>query len=270
MPPTRPTLAILLLLAVAVLAQPGEKPRISIPEPTRERPSENLSGFAITVVKYRTSLKNSDSFSQAIPELIAYFRQTTEIETPIHSNELFLHSERIFRSPLLYMTGNNAVLQIGEKEKENLGNYLKDGGLLYAEDIRQSGPDATLNGQSAGLAGTPFDRQFKALMRDPLVLGNQGKRWGKIPHNHPLYSSYFSFPDGPPIGGARNGNVFDLEMLQLRGRPAVIFSDLNISWYWGDPMADSRGRGLQFGCNLIVYAMTQRAVVGKPPTGRQR
>lgn len=267
MPPTRPILAISLLLAAAALAQPGEKPRISIPEPTRERPSENPGGFAITVVKLRTSLKNSDFFSQAIPELVAFFRQRIEVETPVSQNELYLHSERIFRSSLLYMTGNSATLQIGEKEKENLGNYLKEGGLLYAEDIRPSSPERGLDGQGAGMAGTPFDRQFKALMRDPLVLANRGKHWEKVPRTHPLYSSYFSFPDGPPLGGSRNGNVFDLEMLQLRGRPAVIFSDLNISWYWGDPLADSRERGLQFGCNLIVYAMAQRAAGGTPPTG---
>ena len=37
----------------------------------------------------------------------------------------------------------------------------------------------------------------------------------------------------------------------------VVFSDLNVSWYWGDPLADARERGLQFGVNLIVYALTQ-------------
>ena len=270
MPHTRPTLAVLLLLAVAALAQPGEKPRIAIPEPTRERPSENPSGFVITVVEYQLAEKSRDFFSQAMPELIAYFKQRTEIKAPIRSNKLPLHSQRITLSSLLYMTGNEAVLQISDTEKKNLGSFLRDGGLLYAEDIRQSGADATLAGQSAGVAGTPFDRQFKALMRDPLVLSSQGKRWEKIQPTHPLYHSYFDFPDGPPMGAAQNGNVLALEMLQLRGRPVVIFSDLNISWYWGDPMADSRERGLQFGCNLIVYAMAQRAVVGKPPAGRQR
>ena len=61
----------------------------------------------------------------------------------------------------------------------------------------------------------------------------------------------------PPMGGAPSGNVFDLEMLEVRGRVAVVFSDLNISWYWGDQNAEGRERGLQFGVNLIVYALTQ-------------
>ena len=46
-------------------------------------------------------------------------------------------------------------------------------------------------------------------------------------------------------------------MLELRGRVAAVFSDLNISWYWGDPAVDARERALQFGVNLMVFALTQ-------------
>ena len=49
-------------------------------------------------------------------------------------------------------------------------------------------------------------------------------------------------------------------MLQVRGRITVIFSDLNLSWYWGTPLADARERGMRFGSNLIVYAMTRQAM----------
>ena len=135
---------------------------------------------------------------------------------------------------------------------------MKAGGFLYADDIRQSDGDNKLNNTDPGVEGTPFDRQFKALVKDPLVLGSDGAKWQKIPKNHPLYESFWNFPDGPPMGGAPGGNVFDLEMLELRGRVVVVFSDLNISWYWGDTQADSeRERGLQFGVNLIVFALTQ-------------
>ena len=51
MPLPRTILATLLLLAVGALAQPGDKPRIEIPEPTRKRPSENASAITLTVVK---------------------------------------------------------------------------------------------------------------------------------------------------------------------------------------------------------------------------
>jgi hypothetical protein len=94
-------------------------------------------------------------------------------------------------------------------------------------------------------------------MRDQKVLGTDGSRWQRVVKDHPLYFSFYDFGDGPPRGGAPGGNVFDLEMLEIRGRVAVVFSDLNISWYWGDPQADARERGLQFGVNLIIFALTQ-------------
>ena len=39
----------------------------------------------------------------------------------------------------------------------------------------------------------------------------------------------------------------------MRGRTAVIFSDLNISWFWGNLEADGRDRSLQFGSTLVIY-----------------
>ena len=156
------------------------------------------------------------------------------------------------------MTGNSAIVQLSDTEKTNLGEYLRGGGFLFAEDIRQNNTATNnLNDTEAGVVGTTFDRQFKALMKDQMVLGTDGAKFQKIPKSHSLYYTFFDFQDGPPMGGAAGGNVFDLEMLELRGRVAVLFSDLNISWYWGQSGATARERGLQFGVNLIVYALTQ-------------
>ena len=110
------------------------------------------------------------------------------------------------QSQLLYMTGWDAILQISEKEKRNLSEYLKAGGFLFAEEIRHSDPDDGLAGLSPGVAGTPFDRQFKALMKDSMVLGSDGAKWQKIPPKHPLYTIYWDLEDGPPLGGAPGGD----------------------------------------------------------------
>ena len=214
--------------------------------------------FNMTIIDYDVADKNRDRFPTAAEELMRFMRDHTKIKAKIQGTTVELSDTRILSAPFLYMTGWDAIFQISETEKQNLGNYLKAGGFLYADDIRQSDPDNGLTGQSPGVEGTPFDRQFKALMKDPEVLGSDGGKWQKIPKTHPLYSSFWNFPDGPPMGGAPGGNVFDLEMLELRGRVVVVFSDLNISWYWGDNYADAeRERGLQFGVNLIVYALTQ-------------
>lgn len=259
--PVRRVLAGLLLLTETGAGQTGVRTEPNIPEPTRTQlpPLEDRQAFTVGVVKYSHAIRGRDFLPHAVPELIEYFEQATEVEVPVDWNHLRLDSDRITQAALLYMVGNDAVLQIGEPARRNLGRYLRAGGLLYAEDIRQRSGDGMAG---AGVAGTPFDRQFKALMRDPLVLGNRGKHWQKMKPEHPLFRSYFSFPDGPPLGGARGGNVDDLEMLEVRGRTAVIFSDLNISWFWADTEADGRNRGLQFGCNLIVYAVARRAALG--------
>lgn len=233
----------------------GRYQAILIQDPDDKRAIRGF--FNMTVIDYDIADKNKDRFPTAVEELMRYMRDHTEINARIEGTTLEFSDPRIMDAPLLYVTGNDAVLQISNTEKTNLGEYLKNGGFLYAEEIRQADADNGLDGKEAGVSGTPFDRQFKALMKDPLVLGSDGSKWQKMPKSHPLYYSFWDFPDGPPMGGAPSGNVFDLEMLELRGRVAVVFSDLNISWYWGDPLADARERGLQFGVNLIVFALTQ-------------
>jgi len=233
----------------------GRYQAIIIQDPENKR---NVSGFLnMRIIDYDVADKNRDRFPTAVEELMRYMRDHTRIKAQIQGTTIELSDPRIMEAPLLYMTGNDATLQITDTEKRNLGEYLRNGGFLFAEEIRQSNATTGLEGSGAGVAGTPFDRQFKALMADPLVLGSDGAKWQKIPKTHPLFYSFYDFPDGPPMGGAPGGNVFDLEMLEIRGRVAVIFSDLNISWYWGDPLADARERGLQFGVNLIVFALTQ-------------
>jgi hypothetical protein len=233
----------------------GRYQAILIQDPDNKRAIRGF--FNMTVIDYDIADKNRDRFPTAVEELMRYMRDHTEINARIEGTTLEFSDPRILDAPMIYVTGNDAVLQISDTEKTNLGEYLKNGGFLYAEEIRQSDAENGLDGKEAGVSGTPFDRQFKALMKNPQVLGSDGSKWQKMPKTHALYYSFWDFPDGPPMGGAPAGNVFDLEMLELRGRVAVVFSDLNISYYWGDPLADARERGLQFGVNLIVFALTQ-------------
>ncbi|MEW6750017.1 MAG: DUF4159 domain-containing protein [Candidatus Latescibacterota bacterium] len=247
---------VVVLLAGAALAQPEEKPRMQVPEPKREQAP--AGDFLLVQVDYEVADQHRDRFAQAVPELVKFVAQVPRLQLQARWRTRSLAHAGIAQATLLYMTGFDATLRLSEAEKTNLGKYLRGGGFLFAEDIRHADATNGLDGKGAGTVGTPFDRQFKDLMRDPLVLGGDGDKWEKMPKGHPIYASFYDFPDGPPLGGAPGGNVFDLEMLRLRGRVAVVFSDLNISYYWGDPLADARERGLQFGANLVVFAMTQR------------
>lgn len=233
----------------------GRYQAILIQDPENKR---NIRGFFnMSVMDYDLANKSTDRFPTAVEELMRYMRDHTRINARIEGVTLRLSDSQIFKEPFLYMTGNNAIFQFSSTEEQNLGEYLRQGGFLFAEEIRHANSEGSLEGSGAGTAGTIFDRQFKALMKDENVLAGDGARWQRVEKDHPLFSSFYDFGDGPPKGGAPGGNVFDLEMLELRGRVAVIFSDLNISWFWGDPNADARERGLQFGVNLIVFALTQ-------------
>ncbi len=220
---------------------------IILPDPTDKR---SVTGyFNMTVVKYHQMNFNTDRFPTAVDELMRYIRDYTKINAKVEGVTIQLSDRRLFKAPFIYMTGSDVVMLLSETEIKNLGEYLRNGGFLFADDIVKGANPA------GGRIGTPFDQQMKKALKD--ALGADAK-FQKIPNDHPLYiDNFYDFPDGPPLGGASNGNVFNLEGIWLRGRLAVVFSDLNISWYWGDPDANAKERGLQFGVNLIVYALTQ-------------
>ena len=195
-------------IAGSAWAQPGEKPKISIPEPKRESmPGRGGAEFTITVVQYEISDRERDIFPLAIPELVSFFKEHTSLETQLRWNKHQLGDSRLKQASMLYMTGQDAVFQIEDKEKKNLGKYLAEGGFLFAEDIRHANPENGLTGMQAGVSGTSFDQQLKGLMRDPQVLGERGQRWQKVPQEHPLFNSYWDFPNGPPKGGTGRQRV---------------------------------------------------------------
>ena len=147
-----------------------------------------------------------------------------------------------------------------------MNEYMRSNGLLLAEEIRQRTAASSRSGSEADVSGTPFDRQIqKILLADPLLLAQQGRQWRKIPKAHPLCDSYFDSPSKGPMGRTPDSNVFDLDMLEFCGRVAVVFSNLNTSWYRGTPADAERRRSPHRG--LVrdpggVFAMAQQAMGG--------
>ncbi|HID95063.1 MAG TPA: DUF4159 domain-containing protein [Candidatus Latescibacteria bacterium] len=209
--------------------------------------------FNMTLVEFNYQDPKVDTFPLAIPNLLRYMNDHTKIKASIKGQKIELSSPELFKAPFIYMTGQECVVSLSPVEIENLGNYLRSGGFLFVEDIAHSREEGAPP-DGGGIAGTTFDQQMRAVLKQ--ALGRDAKFF-RIPKNHPLFHSFYDFDDGPPLGGASGGNVNYLEGIEIRGRLAVVFSDLNISWYWGDPNAAGRERGLQFGVNLIVYALTQ-------------
>ena len=250
---SRPLLLVFLFPVAAAAEE--ERRATTIPEPRRE---PEKPPRVVVALDYPLAREGTDRLAAAVPELLAFFKARTGGREPVSWREESLADPQFAGALLVYMTGNAADFTASGTAKTRLGQYLKEGGLLFAEDVRPSNLPVWRR-RGAGLEGTPFDRQFKHLMKDPQVLGGKGAYWEPIPKTHPLYDCYFRFSDGPPLSGAPFGTVTQLEMLQVRGRVGVIFSDLSITWAWGDPDADNHTLAMQFGANLLVFAMTRQA-----------
>jgi hypothetical protein len=235
------------------------------PQPSDPRPPGTGAGpLVVAVVRYHDAVRERDVLVQAIPQLLDYVATATHLEAQLAWEAQPLFDPRIQQALLLYLTGQDARLRLDTNEREALGEYLRAGGMLFAEDV-VSGGTPQVPPAGGGIAGTPFDQQLKALIADPLVLGASGRQWLRVPPEHPLYHIFFAFPDGPPLAASYSGTAAALEMVERRGRVAVLFSDLNLSWFWANRDAQARERPLQMGVNILVQALAYR-YAGLPPS----
>ena len=90
-------------------------------------------------------------------------------------------SEELLSFPFLFMTGHKLV-RFTSKERERLRSFVDHGGLLFSDDC---------NHDVNGLYARSFEHEMAA------TFGDRG-RLPRLPNSHPLYSSFFTFDDGPP------------------------------------------------------------------------
>ena len=88
----------------------------------------------------------------------------------------------------------------------------------------------------------------------------------QLANTHPLYSSFFKFPDGPPntaheLNGWGDNLVHSHLLAAMRGdRIAVLYSNKDYSSEWGYHPDNKRFLSIdntKFGVNVIVYALTR-------------
>ncbi|NQW05543.1 MAG: DUF4159 domain-containing protein, partial [Acidobacteria bacterium] len=87
----------------------------------------------------------------------------------------------------------------------------------------------------------------------------------QLPTRHPIYSSFFEFPEGPPqtaheLNGWGDDLVHDyLRGVERQGRLAVVYSNKDYGCEWDYDWRNKRFRtedNTRFAVNLVVYAMT--------------
>jgi len=150
--------------------------------------------------------------------------------------------------PFLFMTGHRLV-RFSERERRGLRTWLQGGGFLFSDDC---------NHDVAGLYATSFEREMRQMFPGPGTLD-------KLPRTHPLYRSFFPFPDGPPqTAHELNGWGDDIVHDYLRGvtiddRLAVLYSNKDYGCEWDYDWRNKRFQrddNTRFAVNVVVYCMS--------------
>jgi len=162
-----------------------------------------------------------------------------------------LDSPEVFKYPFVYLS-EPGFLALSDKEIANLGEYLRRGGFIMADDFR-----------------TPnflHDRDELAVLRRYLSLAVPEYKFERLNVNHPIFHSFYDIPTlemKPPYG--ENIPDFVPEFWGLsdeHGKLRLIANynnDIGDFWKYldhGDKPLKESGQAIRFGINYIVYTMS--------------
>lgn len=208
----------------------------------------NIQGFVYLGLAWGSILQPSRQ--RSISQLVRAINQYTRIEARV-IDQMFIDSQDLFKAPFVYITTRSAF-ELTEHEIENLGEYLRNGGFVVADNDR---PELEYGPAEASLR----DMFKQALGRDA--------RFVPIPNDHPFYHVFFDFEDGPPPGGEElsGGNfrssVYYLEGIFLGDRLVAVYSDKGYGAFW--ERESENEPHLKLGVNMVVFALTQKGSIAQ-------
>jgi len=167
---------------------------------------------------------------------------------PLNATEkvVNLAGDEIFNYPFCYLSGHKLV-QFTQKEAQNFKNYVLNGGFVFVDDC---------NHDIDALFAKSFETQMASLFG--------AKALKKIPNNHPVYSSFFEFENGPPntsfeLNGWGDDLVHDyLKAIEINNRIGVLYSNKDYGCEWDYDFRNKRflaEDNTKFAVNIILYAM---------------
>jgi hypothetical protein len=171
--------------------------------------------------------------------LLRFISLETNIKVSSEYVFVEISSDDIFNYPLLFITGHGNIV-FSESEISRIRKYLERGGFIYIDD------DYGMN--------NAIRREFKK------VFPNQ--EFAELPFSHALYHILFEFNYGPPKTHEHNNKPPQGFGLFDGKRLAVYYTfESNPSDGWADKNVhnnpdNKRLEALQFGANIIIYALT--------------
>ncbi|MBD3161130.1 MAG: DUF4159 domain-containing protein [Candidatus Eisenbacteria bacterium] len=200
--------------------------------------SEPAAGVSMARLQYDGG---GDWYSNpsSLPNLARALRERTPVAVErTEEIRVTLLDEDLFNYPLLYMNGHGNV-RFTETEVERLRRYLLSGGFLFADD--NYGMDESFRREMA-----------RVFPERPLV---------EVPFDHPIYHSFYSFPNGPPKIHEHDGKpsqgfgIYDGDRLAVfYTYEADIGDGLEDPEVHGDP-PEKREAAMRMAINVVLYAL---------------
>jgi len=180
--------------------------------------------------------------SNVLNSLVEY----TTLRVDTNERMVALSDPKMLQAPFCYLAGHKLV-QFTPAERSNFEKYVRGGGFVFVDDC---------NHDIDGL----FAKSFEAEMAK--IFGAQALK--KIPNNHPLYSCFFKFEDGPPttsmeLNGWGDDLVHEyLKAIEIGGRVRVLYSNKDYGCEWDYDFRNKRFLAVdntRFAVNIIQYAL---------------
>lgn len=232
------TLALVCLTAI-VSAQTIRRPTRLVNLPRIQTPSRQVNPSAITVARLHYSGGGDWYLGRSgLPNFLSYLNENSCLRVDTVEKEVKLTDAGLYQYPFLFATGHG-LINFTDEEAARLREYLAQGGFLFVND-------------SYGMAES-FLKQLAVLFPEREVT--------ELPLDHPLYHSYFDFPNGPPKIHEHDGQPPRGYAIILEGRVVLYFLvESDIGDGWEDPQVhndpeDKRELAFQMGVNIVTYAL---------------
>jgi hypothetical protein len=172
--------------------------------------------------------------------------QYTTLRVDPEEKVIPLADARMLVAPFCYMAGHKLV-EFNPDERRNFESYVRNGGFVLVDDC---------NHDIDGLFAKSFEREMASIFgADTLA---------KLPKDHPIYRSFFTF-DGPPattmeLNGWGDDLVHDyLRGITIDGRLGVLYSNKDYGCEWDFDWRNKRWLAediTKFSVNIVVYALS--------------
>ncbi|MBT3299458.1 MAG: DUF4159 domain-containing protein [Candidatus Marinimicrobia bacterium] len=176
----------------------------------------------------------------SLPNLLSFLDEQTPMHPLKEEIRVKLSDSELSHYPYLYMTGHGNI-RLTDKEIITLRSALQNGAFLHVDD--NYGMDESLR------------REMKKVFPH--------KDFIELPHDHPIFHTYFKMENGLPKIHEHDGKPPQAFGLFKGEKLLVVYtyeSDLGDGWEDESVHHDTweiREKALQMGVNIIYFALTQ-------------